>query len=95
MRYVNALYSKVTQISTPIIFRGTVKNADLLPKNPLVGDMYNIEEKSIYGEAGMNVAWTGIVWDPLGPPINMGDYVKAETFKNLQSTVQKCLILID
>ena len=30
------------------------------------GDVYNIEADSVYGGAGMNVAWNGSAWDPLG-----------------------------
>lgn len=65
------------KIKTPIIYRGTVATADLLPLNPDIGDMYNIESKSVYGEAGMNVAWNGIVWDTMGAPIDMSLYIKS------------------
>lgn len=65
------------KIKTPIIYRGTVATADLLPENPKIGDMYNIESKSIYGEAGMNVAWNGVVWDTMGAPIDMSLYIKS------------------
>lgn len=65
------------KIKTPIIYRGTVATADLLPENPKIGDMYNIESKSIYGEAGMNVAWNGAVWDTMGAPIDMSLYIKS------------------
>lgn len=65
------------KIKTPIIYRGTVATADLLPLNPDIGDMYNIESKSIYGEAGMNVAWNGVVWDTMGAPIDMSLYIKS------------------
>ena len=65
------------KIKTPIIYRGTVATADLLPLNPDIGDMYNIESKSIYGEAGMNVAWNGVNWDTMGAPIDMSLYIKS------------------
>lgn len=65
------------KIKTPIIYRGTVSTADLLPLNPDIGDMYNIESKSIYGEEGMNVAWNGVVWDTMGAPIDMSLYIKS------------------
>lgn len=32
----------------------------------VLGDVYNIETASTYGGAGMNVAWNGSAWDPLG-----------------------------
>ena len=65
------------KIKTPIIYRGTVATADLLPLNPDIGDMYNIESKSVYGEAGMNVAWNGVIWDTMGAPIDMSLYIKS------------------
>lgn len=65
------------KLKTPIIYRGTVATADLLPLNPDIGDMYNIESKSAYGEAGMNVAWNGVVWDTMGAPIDMSLYIKS------------------
>lgn len=65
------------KIKTPIIYRGTVATVDLLPLNPDIGDMYNIESKSVYGEAGMNVAWNGVVWDTMGAPIDMSLYIKS------------------
>lgn len=65
------------KIKTPVIYKGTVATADLLPRNPSIGDMYNIESKSIYGEAGMNVAWNGVVWDTMGAPIDMSLYIKS------------------
>ena len=40
--------------------------------------MYNIESKSIYGEAGMNVAWNGVTWDTMGAPIDMSLYLTKE-----------------
>lgn len=65
------------KLNSPIRYRGTVATADLLPENPKIGDMYNIESKSIYGEAGMNVAWNGVVWDTMGAPIDMSLYIKS------------------
>lgn len=66
------------KLNSPVRYRGTVATADLLPLNPDVGDMYNIESKSIYGEAGMNVAWNGVAWDPMGAPIDMSLYLTKE-----------------
>nr|DAQ58077.1 MAG TPA: hypothetical protein [Caudoviricetes sp.] len=65
------------KLNSPVRYRGTVATADLLPLNPDIGDMYNIESKSIYGEAGMNVAWNGAVWDTMGAPIDMSLYIKS------------------
>ena len=66
-----------SQLNHPVRYKGTVATADLLPLNPAIGDMYNIEQKSIYGEAGMNVAWNGVVWDTMGAPIDMSLYIKS------------------
>lgn len=66
------------KLNSPVRYRGTVATADLLPLNPDIGDMYNIESKSIYGEAGMNVAWNGVVWDTMGSPIDMSLYLTKE-----------------
>lgn len=68
-----------SKIKTPVIYKGTVTTADLLPLNPSIGDMYNIEQKSIYGEAGMNVAWNGVVWDTMGAPIDMSPYLREDS----------------
>lgn len=65
------------KLNSPVRYKGTVATADLLPLNPDIGDMYNIESKSIYGEAGMNVAWNGVVWDTMGAPIDMSLYIKS------------------
>lgn len=64
------------KLNSPVRYKGTVATADLLPLNPDIGDMYNIESKSVYGEAGMNVAWNGVVWDTMGAPIDMSLYLK-------------------
>lgn len=66
------------KLNSPVRYRGTVATADLLPLNPDIGDMYNIESKSVYGEAGMNVAWNGVVWDTMGAPIDMSLYFTKE-----------------
>lgn len=66
------------KLNSPVRYRGTVATADLLPLNPDIGDMYNIESKSIYGEAGMNVAWNGVVWDTMGAPVDMSLYLTKE-----------------
>ena len=65
------------KLNSPVRYRGTVATADLLPLNPDIGDMYNIESKSVYGESGMNVAWNGVVWDTMGAPIDMSLYIKS------------------
>lgn len=80
------------KLNSPVRYRGTVASADLLPLNPDIGDMYNIESKSIYGEAGMNVAWNGVVWDTMGAPIDMSLYfTKEEANTTIQNMVNEYL----
>ena len=66
-----------SKMNHPVRYKGTVEAADKLPADPTIGDMYNIESKSIYGEAGMNVAWNGKEWDTMGAPIDMSTYIKS------------------
>lgn len=80
------------KLNSPVMYKGTVATADLLPLNPDIGDMYNIESKSIYGEAGMNVAWNGVVWDTMGAPIDMSLYfTKEEADTTIQNMVNEYL----
>lgn len=74
------------KLNSPVRYRGTVATADLLPLNPAIGDMYNIESKSIYGEAGMNVSWNGVTWDTMGAPIDMSLYFTKE---EAESVIQR------
>lgn len=74
------------KLNSPVRYRGTVATADLLPLNPDIGDMYNIKSKSVYGEAGMNVAWNGVVWDTMGAPIDMSLYLTKE---EAESVIQR------
>lgn len=77
------------KLNSPVRYKGTVASADLLPLNPAVGDMYNIESKSIYGEAGMNVAWNGATWDTMGAPIDMSLYIKSDELAEWAKQPQK------
>lgn len=72
------LSEKVDGIPTPLTYKGSVDAVENLPANPGIGWMYNISQKSIYGEAGINVAWTGTEWDSLGPIIDMSTYLTKE-----------------
>lgn len=58
-------------IGTAIFYAGSVSAEDGLPLSPKIGALYNIESDSSYGSAGMNVAWTGEIWDPMGPTIDL------------------------
>ena len=59
-------------IGTAVFYAGSVETESQLPLSPQIGAMYNIESESSYGLAGMNVAWTGEKWDPMGPTIDLG-----------------------
>ncbi len=78
-----------SQLNHPVRYKGTVSTSDLLPLNPAIGDMYNIESKSIYGEAGMNVAWNGVTWDTMGAPIDMSLYIKSNELAEWAKQPQK------
>lgn len=69
----------VEGIATPLLYKGSVSDISQLPLSPKIGWMYNISKKSIYGEAGMNVAWTGEIWDALGPAIDMAPYLREDS----------------
>lgn len=56
-----------SKLTTAYVYKGTVATPAALPTSNLaIGDVWNIENKSEYGEAGVNVAWTGSKWDSLG-----------------------------
>lgn len=48
---ISKINSKIESIPAALVFKASIDNVDLLPKNPSIGDMYNITVKSIYGEA--------------------------------------------
>lgn len=68
---IQKVSESVASLGTAIVYKGDVQDEASLPSNPNVGDMYNIVSESSYGEAGMNVAWNGSVWDPMGPTIDL------------------------
>lgn len=60
-------YALKSDITNMYKYKGSVTDASKLPTTgQTVGDVYNIEAASAYGGAGMNVAWNGSAWDPLG-----------------------------
>ena len=69
---IQTVSDSVSSLGTAIVYKGDVESEDNLPENPSVGDMYNITSDSSYGAEGMNVAWTGTNWDPMGPTIDLG-----------------------
>lgn len=79
---VRSVIEKVSSIGTAVVYKGEVETDSQLPGNPSIGDMYNISSDSIYGPAGMNVAWNGTAWDPMGPTIDLST-LKAPNPKKL------------
>ena len=64
---LSSTYAKKSEITNMYKYCGSVASSDKLPTTgQRVGDVYNIEAASKYGGAGMNVAWNGTAWDPLG-----------------------------
>lgn len=80
---IKKLSGDVSGLGTPLFYAGSVATADLLPLLPNAGAVYNIEQKSIYGEAGTNVAWNGTLWDALGPTFDLSLLLTKENAKNL------------
>ncbi len=74
-----ATYAKKSDITGMYKYKGSVAAAANLPTSGQVtGDVYNIESSSIYGGAGMNVAWNGTKWDPLGEIFTITPITNAE-----------------
>lgn len=72
-------YALKSEISGMYKYKGSVATASQLPASGQeVGDVYNIEAASSYGGAGMNVAWNGSEWDPLGGIFTITDITNAE-----------------
>ena len=64
---LSSTYAKKSEITNMYKYCGSVASSDKLPTTgQRIGDVYNIEAASKYGGAGMNVAWNGTAWDPLG-----------------------------
>lgn len=64
---ISNTYAKKSDITNMYVYKGSVADASKLPTTgQQVGWVYNIESASVYGGAGMNVAWNGTAWDPLG-----------------------------
>lgn len=64
---LSSTYAKKSELVGMYKYKGSVTDASKLPTTgQTTGDVYNIETASAYGGAGMNVAWNGSAWDPLG-----------------------------
>lgn len=80
---IKKISGDVSSLGTPLFYAGSVTTADLLPASPKLGAVYNIEQKSIYGESGTNVVWNGVLWDSLGPTFDLSLLLTKENAKNL------------
>lgn len=82
-RKIKKISGDVSGLGTPLFYAGSVTTADSLPVSPKLGAVYNIEQKSIYGESGTNVVWNGVLWDSLGPTFDLSLLLTKENAKNL------------
>ena len=65
-------YALKTDITSAVIYKGSVENYAALPTDSVKnGDMYNVEQADAeHGiDAGMNVVWNGKSWDPMAPMV--------------------------
>ena len=76
---IQSTYATKSEITNMYKYCGSVASSDKLPTTgQRVGDVYNIEAASKYGGAGMNVAWNGSAWDPLGEIFTITAITNAE-----------------
>ena len=76
---LSSTYAKKSEITNMYKYCGSVASSGKLPTTgQRVGDVYNIEAASKYGGAGMNVAWNGSDWDPLGEIFTITAITNAE-----------------
>lgn len=76
---LSSTYALKSEITNMYKYMGSVTDASKLPTaGQRTGDVYNIETASKYGGAGMNVAWNGSAWDPLGEIFTITAITNAE-----------------
>ena len=76
---IQGTYATKAEITNMYKYCGSVASVDKLPTTgQRTGDVYNIETASKYGGAGMNVAWNGTDWDPLGEIFTITAITNAE-----------------
>ena len=77
-------------LTSAVMYKGSVKTENDLPKENLkLGDMYNIESESSYGYEGINVAWDGSSWDPMGYTFNMENTTTEEIEKTCDLSLEE------
>lgn len=76
---LTSTYATKSEITGMYKYKGSVASESNLPETgQTTGDVYNIEASSVYGGAGMNVAWNGSAWDPLGEIFTITSIASAE-----------------
>lgn len=66
-------YAKKSDISAVYKYQGSKANYAALPTTGNeIGHVWNVED------TGMNYAWDGITWDPLGSSVDLSGYMTAE-----------------
>lgn len=79
-------YALKSDITGVYKYKGSVATEAGLPSSgQTTGDVYNIEAASSYGGAGMNVAWNGTAWDPLGEIFSISSITSAEIDNIIES----------
>lgn len=87
-------YAKKTDIAKVYKFKGSLTDeSELTDKEGTAeeGDVYNLETSTTYGD-GMNVAWDGSKWDPLGMHIDLSDYIKKSDLAEIDNVELDALL---
>jgi hypothetical protein len=72
--YVNTELAKKankSDLTSALIYKGSVDNYSNLPNNAVTGDVYNVKNANGSIPAGTNYAWTGTEWDALGGTVSV------------------------
>lgn len=83
-----AKYAKTSDISTVYRAKGSVKTYADLPRNPTVGDVYNVKaaDATHNVNAGDNVVWSADeVWDNLSGIVDTSSFATKDEVKNAVS----------
>lgn len=81
-------YAKTSDISTVYRVKGSVETYANLPKNPTVGDVYNVKvaDATHNVKAGDNLVWSSDkVWDNLSGIVDTSSFATKEEVKNAVS----------
>ena len=84
------------RLSSIYRFKGSLEDYEDLPKNPEIGDTYNIANPNIANhiKSGDNLAWNGTGWDNLSGLMDLsnylqknGEYIKSVSFDGELKTI--------